>query len=108
MLPLAMLAGGLGTRLGALAQATPKVLVEVDGRPFIAHQLELLHSQGIEQVVLCVGHMGEQVRSAVGSGEKFGVRVSYSFDGAQPLGTGGALKRSLPELGEAFFVLYGD
>lgn len=108
MLPLAMLAGGLGTRLGTLAQTTPKVLVEVHGRPFIAHQLDLLHSQGIEQVVLCVGHMGEQVRSAVGSGEEFGLRVSYSFDGARPLGTGGALKHALPELGEAFFVLYGD
>jgi len=108
MLPLAMLAGGLGTRLGALGQSTPKVLIEVNGRPFIAHQLELLRSQGIEHVVLCVGHMGEQVRSAVGSGDKFGMRISYSFDGAQPLGTGGALKRALPELGEAFFVLYGD
>jgi NDP-sugar pyrophosphorylase family protein len=80
----------------------------VAGRPFIFHQLELLHSQGVRRVVLCVGHLGEQIESAVGDGRRFGLEVEYSFDGSRLLGTGGALKRALPLLGADFFVLYGD
>jgi NDP-sugar pyrophosphorylase family protein len=107
-LPVAILAGGLATRLGALTAARPKSLLEVAGRPFIAHQLELLRRQGIERVVLCVGHMGEKIEAAVGNGDAFGLEVRYSFDGPDLLGTGGALKRARQFLGDAFFVMYGD
>jgi N-acetyl-alpha-D-muramate 1-phosphate uridylyltransferase len=108
MLPVAILAGGLASRLQPLTRHTPKSLVMVAGRPFIFHQLELLHSQGVRRVVLCVGHFGEQIESAVGDGRRFGLEVEYSFDGSRLLGTGGALKRALPRLGADFFVLYGD
>ena len=107
-LPIAILAGGLATRLGDIAAGTPKSLVEVGGKPFIAHQLALLRRHGIDDVVVCVGHLGEQVRAAIGDGSAYGVRVRYSCDGERPLGTGGALRKAAPMLGPAFFVLYGD
>lgn len=86
----------------------PKALVEVAGAPFILHQLALLRRHGAEQVVLCVGHLGEQIETAVGDGSRHGLRVSYSYDGPAPAGTAGAVRRALPMLGECFFVLYGD
>ena len=108
MLPVAILAGGLATRLRPLTDELPKSLLQVAGRPFIFHQLDLLRHQGVERVVLCIAHMGEQIRAAVGSGATSGLAVSYSFDGGKLLGTGGALKRALPLLGDEFFVMNGD
>ena len=108
MLPVAILAGGRATRLGSLTQTLPKALLPVAGRPFIHWQLALLAQQGVTRVVLCAGHLGEQIQAAVGDGSGFGVSVRYSFDGEALLGTGGALKHALPLLGTAFFVLYGD
>jgi N-acetyl-alpha-D-muramate 1-phosphate uridylyltransferase len=108
VLPVAILAGGLATRLYPISALVPKTLMSVAGRPFIFHQLELLKSQGIERIVLCVGHLGEQVRAAVGDGRMLGLSITYSFDGTPLLGTGGAVKQALPLLGEHFFVLYGD
>jgi N-acetyl-alpha-D-muramate 1-phosphate uridylyltransferase len=107
-LPVAILAGGLATRLGSLSCDTPKSLLEVAGQPFVYHQLRLLRTQGVSRVTLCVGHLGEQVVRAVGDGSRFGLEVTYSFDGAKLRGTGGAIHQALPLLGPAFFVLYGD
>ena len=107
-IPVAVLAGGLATRLRPITETIPKSLVIVAGRPFIEHQLEQLAREGIRRVVLCLGHLGERVRDAVGDGGRFGLRVDYSFDGPKLLGTGGALRRALPLLGDPFFVLYGD
>ena len=107
-LPVAILAGGLATRLGPLTKQTPKCLLEVSGRPFIHHQLRQLRDQGVTKVVLCLGYLGEQVVEAVGDGSAFGLEVAYSFDGPELRGTAGAIRRALPMLGEAFFVLYGD
>ena len=108
MLPVAILAGGVATRLQPITDRIPKALLSIAGRPFIFHQLDLLKSQGIDQVVLCVGHLGEQIRMIVGDGRTLGLSIRYSFDGNEPLGTGGALRQALPLLGDAFFVLYGD
>lgn len=107
-LPVAILAGGLATRLRPVTEKVPKALLPIAGRPFIYWQLELLAQQGVTEVVLCAGHLGEQIQAVVGDGSGFGVTVRYSFDGDTLLGTGGALKRALPKLGAAFFVLYGD
>lgn len=107
-LPVAILAGGLATRLRPLTEQIPKALIEINGVPFLDHQLRLLQRNGIERVVLCVGYRGEQIRNFAGTGERFGLRVDYSFDGPQLLGTAGAIRRALPLLGESFFVLYGD
>ncbi len=107
-IPVALLAGGLATRLGPIAENTPKALVDIDGRPFIDHQLALLHRHGIRRVVLCVGHMGEQIEQYLGDGSVHGMSIQYSHDGTVPLGTGGAIRRALPLLGDIFWVMYGD
>jgi NDP-sugar pyrophosphorylase family protein len=107
-LPVAILAGGLGTRLGDISQQTPKSLIEVAGKPFAAHQLDLLHRHGLTHIVFCVGHLGALMEAALGDGSRWGMCLRYSYDGPTLLGTGGALRRTLPLLGEAFFVLYGD
>ena len=107
-LPVAILAGGLATRLRPITEKVPKLLVEVAGEPFFSHQLRLLQKAGLRRLVLCVGHLGEKIVEAYGDGAPWGVRIDYSFDGPQLLGTGGALIRALPLLGPAFFVLYGD
>jgi NDP-sugar pyrophosphorylase family protein len=106
--PAAVLAGGLATRLRPITATIPKALVEVAGRPFIDHQLALLRRNGIRQVVLCLGHLGEQVEQHVGDGSAHGLRVGYSHDGPRLLGTGGALRRAAALLGEVFWVMYGD
>lgn len=107
-MPVAILAGGLATRLRPITEKIPKILVPVAGKPFLVHQLELLRKQGITRVVLCLGHLGEMVVGQFGDGRDYGVQIDYSFDGPALLGTGGALKQALPLLGECFFVLYGD
>ncbi|CAN5350988.1 N-acetylmuramate alpha-1-phosphate uridylyltransferase [soil metagenome] len=108
MLPVALLAGGLATRLRPVTEHIPKSLVDVAGQPFILRQLDYLHSQGVRSVVLCVGHLGHLVETVVGDGSTRGLDIRYSFDGERPLGTGGAIARAMPLLGEEFFVLYGD
>jgi len=107
-IPVAILAGGMATRLRPITTKIPKSLVPVAGKPFLHHQLELLRSRGIRRAVLCVGHLGEMIEAEVGDGSAFGVHLEYSFDGPTLLGTGGAIQRALPTLGSEFFVLYGD
>jgi NDP-sugar pyrophosphorylase family protein len=107
-LPVAILAGGLAKRLGALTEQRPKALIEVAGRPFLDHQLRLLRENGVGRVVLCVGHLGEQIEAFAGAGKAYGLEIAYSFDGPKLLGTAGAVRRAVALLGDAFFVLYGD
>jgi NDP-sugar pyrophosphorylase family protein len=106
-IPVAILAGGLATRLRPITEKIPKSLVPVAGRPFLAHQLELLHARGIRRAVLCLGFLGEMIQREFGK-EAYGIELEYSFDGEKLLGTGGAIKRALPRLGGEFFILYGD
>lgn len=107
-LPVAILAGGLATRLKPITETIPKALVDVAGEPFILRQLAYLREQGVSRVVLCVGFLGEQIRDVVGDGSASGLSVSYSQDWPKLLGTGGALKHALPLLDSQFWVLYGD
>lgn len=107
-IPVAILAGGLATRLRPITEKIPKSLIPVAGKPFLAHQLELLRSRGLRRAVLCIGYLGELIQREFGDGSAYGVKLDYSFDGPKLLGTGGALKRALPLLGDEFFVLYGD
>jgi NDP-sugar pyrophosphorylase family protein len=106
--PVVILAGGLATRLRPLTEKIPKALVEVAGRPFLEHQLDLLKQNSITEVILCLGYLGEMIEQRYGDGEALGVRIRYSFDGPILLGTGGAIKRASALLSDAFFVLYGD
>jgi MurNAc alpha-1-phosphate uridylyltransferase len=108
MLPLAILAGGYATRLGALTKEIPKCLIVVNGRPFIDWQLELLKNQGYTDFVFCVSHKSDLVQKHLGDGSDNGLKIQYSFDGESQLGTGGAIKKALPLLGPVFGVIYGD
>ena len=106
--PVAILAGGLATRLGSASARLPKALVEIAGQPFITYQLAWLRESGIRRVVLCLGHLGEQVEAYVGDGAAHGLDVRYAYDGTPLLGTAGALRRAEGLLGPVFWVLYGD
>ena len=107
-LAIAILAGGLATRLHPITQAIPKALVPVANQPFLAHQLRLLSRRGLRDIVLCVGHLGRQIEDRFGDGRDYGVLLRYSYDGEKLRGTAGALRHALPMLGDAFLVLYGD
>ena len=106
--PVAILAGGRATRLRPLTESIPKAMVEVAGRPFIDHQLDLLRRRGLRRAVLCLGYRGEQVEAHLERGDRHGLELAYSYDGDALLGTAGALRRAQPLLGELFFVTYGD
>ena len=108
MLPVLILAGGLATRLRPITETIPKALIEIAGEPFIYHQLRYLRSQGVTRVILSVGYLGEMIESLVGNEKKFDLEISIVYDGSTLLGTGGAVKKALPLLGESFFVQYGD
>jgi NDP-sugar pyrophosphorylase family protein len=105
---LALLAGGLATRMRPLTEHVPKSLLMIDGEPFLAYQLRLLVDQGVHDIVICCGHLGEQIEAFAGDGSRFGCHIRYSYDGNALRGTGGALRHALPLLGEHFFVMYGD
>ena len=107
-LPVAILAGGLGKRLAPRTDKLPKALLTVAGQPFLAHQLTLLKDAGIRKAVLCVGYLGEMIEGYFGDGARVGLELKYSYDGPEPLGTGGAVRNALEFLGDQFFVLYGD
>jgi MurNAc alpha-1-phosphate uridylyltransferase len=71
----AILAGGLATRMRPMTETIPKALLEVAGKPFIVHQVELLRDSGIHHIVMCIGYLGEMVQAALGDGSLFGVRM---------------------------------
>jgi N-acetyl-alpha-D-muramate 1-phosphate uridylyltransferase len=107
--PVVILAGGLATRLRPLTTHTPKSLITVQGEPFISHQLRLLKKQGASRVIMAVGYLGDMIASFVGDGTRYGLEVTYSYEGNHLLGTAGAIKKALPVIASPnFFVLYGD
>ena len=108
LMPVVILAGGQATRLRPLTERIPKALVDVAGRPFLWHQLELLKQNGVRRVVLAVGYLGERIQERFGDGSDIGIELQYSFDGPVLLGTAGAIRQALPLLPDRFFVLYGD
>ena len=103
-----ILAGGLGTRLRPLTKRLPKCMVPANGKPFLEHQLRLLASRGVRDIVLCVGHMGERVLEYFGNGHRFGVSLTYAWERDSLLGTAGAIRNAEPLLAPEFFVGYGD
>lgn len=108
MLPVVILAGGLGTRMRQVGENVPKALLDINGEPFLGHQLRLLHKNGIRDAVLCIGHLAGQIEAYAGDGARFGMKIDYSYDGPALLGTGGAIRKALSKLPDAFFTLYGD
>ena len=108
MLPLAILAGGYATRLGSLTKDSPKCLIEINGRPFVDWQLDLLIKYGYTDFIFCISYKSDMVQDHLGDGSRWGVKIRYSLDGETQLGTGGAIQKALPLLGKAFAVIYGD
>ncbi len=105
---VAILSGGCATRLYPVTKTRPKAMVEIAGKPFIVHQLDLLKKNGIKKVVICSGYLSKQIENFIGDGKKYGLSVDFSVDGEKLLGTGGAIKKALPLLTEVFVVMYGD
>ena len=103
-----ILAGGLGTRLRSVVDDRPKPMADIDGRPFLAHQLSYWSNQGIERFVLSVGYMAQHIIQYFGE-EYCGARITYAVETA-PMGTGGAIKTALSgiSLGEPIIVMNGD
>ena len=94
---VAILVGGLGSRLRAVVTDRPKPLAEVAGAPFLAHLLTWLERAGFRRVVLCVGHGGAQVAEQFGTG--YGaLSLAYAWEPDELRGTGGALVNALPQL----------
>ena len=104
---IVILAGGLATRLGKIARNTPKSLLKIKGKPFIEYQIEQIKRQDIKDVVICTGHLGEQIQRYLGDGQRYGVNIKYSHE-TTPLGTAGALKKTEKLLESVFITLYGD
>jgi MurNAc alpha-1-phosphate uridylyltransferase len=103
-----ILAGGLATRMRPRTLTTPKLLLPVAGRPFGAWLLERLAGAGYRQAVLCVAHLGDQIKRVIGDGRAFGIDVVYGDEGPNLLGTAGAIRRAAALLGPRFLVTYGD
>ncbi len=104
---IAILAGGLATRLGTLAIKEPKSLLKVQGRTFIERQLEQIKRQGITDILICTGHLGRQIQDHLDDGARYGLSIRYSHED-KPLGTAGALKNARKLLNETFITIYGD
>lgn len=108
MMSAAVLAGGLGTRLRSVLSHRPKALAPVAGRHFLAYLLDQLADEGsFEQVVLCTGHLGDQIQTAFGDCWRK-LHLQYSRE-PRPLGTAGALRYALDRFPSgAVLVLNGD
>lgn len=102
-----ILAGGLGTRLRPFTHETPKPMMQVLGRPFLEYQLAYLKSQGVTDVVLCVGYLHEKISRHFGDGGQFGLHISYSIEDRQG-GTAYALNLARDKLESRFLFLFGD
>lgn len=104
-----ILAAGRGERLRPLTDSTPKPLVELGGRPLLAHHLEALAAAGFREIVINQGHLGDQLPAALGDGSRWGVRIHYSDEQPEALETGGGVFQALPLLGRGpFAVINGD
>lgn len=108
MIKVAILAGGLGKRLGSLTLDIPKSMIKINNKPFIEWQLNLLSKKGVREVVLCTSHYSQIIKDYVEDGKRFNIEVKYSDDGPDQLGTGGAIKNAIDILGDSFMVMYGD
>jgi len=104
---VAILAGGLGTRLKSRTGDLPKPMIPLAGKPLLQHQIELCRDSGFTHIALLVQHRSEAIRDHFGDGSAFGVHLTYAVE-SEPRGTAGALRDALPLLAERFLVLYGD
>ena len=102
-----ILAGGLGTRLGDITKSVPKPMVPVAGKPYLEHQFAELRRQGVTDLLLLTGYLGEQIEAHLRDGSAFGLTIAYNRE-LTPQGTGGGLRDAAPLLADEFLVIYGD
>jgi len=105
---LVILAGGMATRLYPVTLEIPKSLIDINGKPFIQHQIDLIKSKGINKIVLCLGNFAKPIEDYLGDGNSDSLDIKYSYDGDTLLGTGGAIKKAFPLLSDPFMIMYGD
>ncbi len=98
--------GGLATRLGEIAENTPKSMIEINGRRFLEHQTELIKKYDFDEIILCIDHLGNKIKDYFGNGNKHGIIIKYSKD--NKLGVIGAVKNAESLLKDSFFIMYGD
>jgi MurNAc alpha-1-phosphate uridylyltransferase len=104
-----ILAAGMGSRLRPLTDHTPKPLVKIRGRALIEHHLLALQSIGVVDIIINVSYHAKQLMEFLGDGEKYGVKITYSYEENGPYGTGGGIFHALPLLGDApFLVISAD
>lgn len=102
-----IMAGGKGTRIASVASDVPKPMIQVCGKPILEHQINCLKKQGITDITIIVGHLGQVVTDYFGDGHKFGVNIDYIIE-TTPLGTAGALYFLKDKIKEDFLLLNGD
>lgn len=102
-----IMAGGKGTRIASVNAAVPKPMIEIDGKPILQYQIECLARQGITDIVLVIGYMGDVIEKYFGEGDAFGVHISYIWED-NPLGTAGALYYLKDNIYEDFLLMNGD
>jgi NDP-sugar pyrophosphorylase family protein len=107
VITVAILCGGLGTRLGELAGDLPKPMIDVGGRPFLERVVESFAERGMREFVMLTGHRAEVIEQHFGDGSRFGISICYSRE-SEPLGTGGALREARHLLGDRFIMTFGD
>ena len=105
---LVILAGGMATRLYPVTLEIPKSLIDINGKPFIQHQIDLIKSKDINKIVLCLGNFAKPIEDYLGDGNSDSLDIKYSYDGDTLLGTGGAIKKAFPLLSDPFMIMYGD
>ena len=107
MLKVAILAGGLGTRLGELTRNVPKPMIEIGGRPYLERVVESFAKRGLRDIVMLTGYLSEVIERHFGEGSRFGITVAYRRE-SEPLGTGGAIRDARDLLGDRFLMTFGD
>lgn len=102
-----IMAGGKGTRVASVSRTIPKPMLPICGKPVLLHQIECLRRQGITEITLAIGHLGEQISDFFGDGGKIGVQIDYIHE-KEPLGTAGALYYLKGKAPDDFFLINGD
>lgn len=102
-----IMAGGKGVRLAEITKNIPKPMVPIAGKPLLEHQIENLKENGVDDIILIIGHLGDVIREHFGDGSGFGVHISYYAE-ETPLGTAGALAKIRDRLEDTFFLVFGD
>lgn len=107
---ICILAGGKATRLHPMTLDLPKSLIDINGKPFIIHQLEIFKKNNISKIVFCLGFLGEKIEEYLSKSEfaENNFEIKYSYDPEEPPGTGGAVKYAFDHLPGTFWVIYGD